>query len=99
MANDQVLIGLLTGPLGALSSWVASWIPYAIGEIAENTANCAYATPRNIGSTHTAEEKARFSAVFKSAASTAPSKRCPHCGESVTSKVCGMCGKENNLFK
>ena len=25
-------------------------------------------------------------------------KRCPHCGERVTSKSCDVCGRENNLF-
>ena len=31
--------------------------------------------------------------------SNAPStKRCPHCGENISSSVCDMCGKSNNLF-
>ena len=31
--------------------------------------------------------------------SNAPStKRCPNCGENISSSVCDMCGKSNNLF-
>ena len=29
---------------------------------------------------------------------TVQRKRCPHCGETVTSSTCGMCGRENDLF-
>ena len=36
--------------------------------------------------------------TISSAKQGKPYKACPHCGETVTSNVCGMCGKTNNLF-
>ena len=88
-----IIYGVLTIVLGSLSSWISSWIIYAIGEIAENTQ--IKRNDREIS------EKKRIESVFKSHSNNRAStirKCCPYCGETVTSKICSMCGKENNLF-
>ena len=88
-----IIYGVLTMVLGSLSSWISSWIIYAIGEIAENTQ--IKRNDREIS------EKNRIESVFKSYSSNQAStirKRCPYCGDTVTSKICSMCGKENDLF-
>jgi len=97
------IYGVLTMVLGPLSSWISSWIIYAIGEIAENTQ--IKRNDREISekkrNDRDISEKKRIESVFKSYSSNQAStirKCCPFCGETVTSKICSMCGKENNLF-
>ena len=101
--------------LGSLSSWISSWIIYAIGEIAENTQvkrNDREISEKKWNDREISEkkrndreisisEKKRIESVFKSYSSNQAStiqKRCPYCGDTVTSKICSMCNKENNLF-
>ena len=91
-----IIYGVLTMVLGSISSWISSWIIYAIGEIAENTQ-----IKRNDREIREILEKKRIESVLKSYSRNQAStiqKRCPHCGDTVTSKICSMCGKENNLF-
>ena len=103
MFNSMTLIGILILIFGSLFSWISSWVTYAIGEIAENTGRnrISQSQPRPKINTAKAEsEKRRMASVLKSVNEN-PSRRqfCPHCGETVQSNTCGMCGKSNNLFK
>jgi hypothetical protein len=96
ISNDMILIGVLTITFGVLYSWISSWVTYAIGEIAENTEN------NRSSYSHTRErtDQNRTASVFKASTTNYPSsqRRCPHCGETVKSSTCEMCGKQNNLF-
>ena len=101
--EKEGLIGILTIVLGALFSWISSWITYAIGEIAENTAMIRREGGQTyVKSYETGErsEQHRMASFFKSTATNDSSRQryCPHCGETVQSSICEMCGKKNDFF-
>ena len=101
--DGLILIGLLTIIFGSLESWISSWITYAIGEIAENTSTYHPTSKQTFVHVNNGKEEAEIkkTSVLVSKPSHSQSyqyKTCPHCGETVTSNTCSMCGKENNLF-
>ena len=101
--EKDVLIGILTIVLGALFSWISSWITYAIGEIAENTALIRREGSQTYVKSYGTEERSeqhRMTSVFKSTSTNDSSRQryCPHCGETVQSSICEMCGKKNDFF-
>ena len=97
MSMDMVLIGLLILAAGSIISWVSSWVTYAIGEIAENTAKesnlpttaSTQISPPKVQAprvkTTSIQKNQKLESVFKSVSSTAPTKNkvCPYCGEAV----------------
>lgn len=103
ITEKEVLIGILTIVLGALFSWISSCITYAIGEIAENTAQIRRESSLTYAKLYGTEERSeqhRMTSVFESTATNDSSRQryCPHCGETVQSSICEMCGKKNDFF-
>lgn len=96
--NDMILTGLLTAGLGSLAAWIASWMTYAIGEIAVNTSVLVAKTSNH--NSHPAQIPTATPAPIKTKTTSTkgPTKKCPYCGEPVRSSLCEMCGLENNLF-
>ena len=109
--NGGFLIGILIAGIGILLSWIGTFFLYGFGQLIENTDILVYQaknTSKNIEKISTnndqkdvSEEKVAES--IKSSKQSAPNtsatvKRCPYCGERVTSKVCAVCERENNLF-
>ena len=90
----RIIYGVLIIVLGPLYSWISSWVIYAIGEIAENTQKKSI----NKETSKNAKAELFLKSNYMNQVSTMEKKHCPHCGDTVTSKVCDMCGKENNLF-
>ena len=109
--NGGFLIGILIAGIGILLSWIGTFFLYGFGQLIENTDILVYQaknTSKNIEKISTnnvqkdvSEEKVAES--IKSSKQSAPNtsatvKRCPLCGEKVTSKTCNFCGTPNNLF-
>lgn len=105
LASGMVI--LLIG--GIVVVFISSVFIYGFGEIIDILDDIRYNTKRS--STESSgngvstikddiARKERVKAVFKSTNTKNPTqtKRCPHCGEIVTSDTCGMCGKKNNLY-
>lgn len=76
----------------------------------ESTSNTSSATNTTVGtskfaqmnfkSTQPAQATPTTHTInFTQSSTTATNfKRCPHCGERVTSRTCDVCGRDNNLF-
>ena len=101
---DMMLVGVLTMVIGSLYFWISSWMTYAIGEIAENTnINRRAYSQTSVKPYYFKEEvsKNRIESDFKPSVANyySSQRRCPHCGETVKSSICEMCGKKNNLFR
>ena len=110
--NDgSVLFGILLLIIGPLTALITSWFLYGFGQLIENSDILVSQSKKqltgisklstNSNQKDISEEKIAES--IKSSKQSAPStttdvKRCPLCGEKVTSKTCGFCGTENNLF-
>ena len=106
--GDMILIGLLVMVVGLIVAWVLSWLLYGFGELIDNVCTIAANTKTsknastNFNTANNAINKMEDAKpFFKSipANKTSTRRQCPHCGETITSKICAMCGKENNLFK
>lgn len=112
LLNEEPLIGILILVLGPIVAWVSSWLLYGFGQLIDNSDTLVTLIGKQLDQTENnsksktnsqniAEEKVLQSIKnFRSASSntSATIKRCPHCGERVNSKVCDVCGRENNLF-
>ena len=109
--DGAFIIGILTAGIGVLLSWVGTFFLYGFGQLIENTDILVYKvkeTSKNIQKVSTdnnqkdiSTEKVAESMKNSQASSSTTSenvKRCPLCGERVTSKTCNFCGTENNLF-
>lgn len=94
---------------GIIVVFISSVFIYGFGEIIDILDDIRHNTKRSsTGSSGNGvsiikddiARKERVKAVFKSTNIKNPiqTKRCPHCGEVVTSDTCGMCGKKNNLY-
>ena len=109
--NGGFLIGILIAGTGILLSWVGTFFIYGFGQLIENTDILVYQTKNtskniekisnNNDQKDVSNEKVAES--IKSSNQSAPNtsatvKRCPLCGEKVTSKTCKFCGTTNNLF-
>ena len=108
LVDKFLAIGLLTLFLGPVVAWVYSWLLYGFGELIDNACIIAANTraskkaSTNLNTANNAINKMEGAKPFlKSipANQTSTRQQCPHCGETITSKICAMCGKENNLFK
>lgn len=108
LRNKLFAIGWVTMLLGPVVAWIFSWLLYGFGELIDNVCTIAANTETlentltNFNNANNAINKMEGAKpFFKSVSSNQTSTRryCPHCGENVTSKICNMCGKENNLFK
>ena len=106
--EDMILIGLLVMVVGPIVAWVSSWLLYGFGELIDNACIIAGNTralkkaSTNFNTANNAINKMEGAkSFFESipANQTSTRQQCPHCGETITSKICDMCGKENNLFK
>lgn len=106
------LISLVTNPLsgilmiilGCLCSWLSSLGMYGFGELIEKVTsiehNISGKAPKSLTSSSTySPVNKELQSVFEKWTSTPNvQKKCPYCGEIVSSNQCGMCGKVNNLF-
>lgn len=115
LASDEDLIftGLLVLLVGPIIAWVSSWLLYGFGELINNVCKIAantrtlkneltsFNTTNNAVNKMESSKEIRTKPFFKSVPTnqTSTQRQCPHCGEIITSKICAMCGKENNLFK
>ncbi len=111
--GDMILIGLLVMLLGPIVAWVSSWLLYGFGELIDNVCRIAantrtlknestsFNTANNAVNKMESSKEISTKPFFKSVSTnqTSTQRQCPHCGETITSKICAMCGKENNLFK
>lgn len=111
IVNYGFIIGILTAGIGVLLSWVGTFFLYGFGQLIENSdilvreakkqsngiQRISTESNENDISTEKVAESMKKLKANRSNTST-NIKRCPHCGERVTSKVCDVCGKENNLF-
>ena len=87
-SDGLALFGILLLVLGPLTALITSWFLYGFGQLIENS---------DILVSQSKKQPTRISK--QSAPSTTTDvKRCPICGEKVTSKTCSFCGTENNLF-
>ena len=102
----KLLIGLIFIVIGCLGSWLSCALVYALGELVDNSTIIANQTfnisdskiaKKNIRVSDSKIEKQQIENVFKTVSSS-NTKRCPHCGETVQSNMCTLCGKKNNLF-
>lgn len=98
-------VGLLIATVGVLLSWVGTCFLYGFGQLIENTdilVREAKKQSNSISNDEATEKVAQSIKNFKSSATASnPSssvKRCPYCGERVTSSTCSFCERENNLF-
>ena len=109
--NGGFLIGILTAGIGILLSWIGTFFLYGFGQLIENTDILVYQaknTSKNIEKISTNNDqkdvsKEKVEESIKNSKQSAPNtsatvKRCPLCGEKVTSKTCNFCGTTNNLF-
>ena len=101
--EDVWCLAIILG--GPLSAWVSSWLLYGFGEIIDQLCIIAHNTGKTgvapAGGSSAATERAKIMNAFAKAthkSANSPQKRCPHCGEAVTSGTCEMCGKTNSLF-
>ena len=108
LGYEFLAIGWLTLFLGPVVAWISSWLLYGFGELIDNVCTIAANTKTsknastNFNTANNAINKMEGAKpFFKSipANKTSTRRQCPHCGETITSKICAMCGKENNLFK
>ena len=108
LGYEFLAIGWLTLFLGPVVAWISSWLLYGFGELIDNVCTIAANTKTsknastNFNTANNAINKMEDAKpFFKSipANKTSTRRQCPHCGETITSKICAMCGKENNLFK
>ena len=108
LGYEFLAIGWLTLFLGPVVAWISSWLLYGFGELIDNVCTIAANTKTsknassNFNTANNAINKMEVAKpFFKSitANQTSTRRQCPHCGETITSKICAMCGKENNLFK
>ena len=84
-----ILLGPLIGGIGVLLSWIGTFFLYGFGQLIENSDILV----------KEAKKQSTRPVNFAQSSTTATNfKRCPHCGERVTSKSCDVCGRENNLF-
>ena len=109
MLQNNTIRAILIIVLGTIGSWLSSFTLYGFGEIIVKLTEIELNT-RGEGkdpislkikaiettSKRKEEEKALMEKMKNATPST--SKFCPHCGERVTSNICSMCGKNNNLF-
>ncbi len=106
---DEFWIGVITVAGGIAGSFFFSVFVYAFGELVDravsidNKIKQINSAPSQQGVVPSVTNQAKPSGLadaLKKAGSTTQSvrKRCPHCGEYVTSGICGMCGNTNNLF-
>ena len=95
LVKESVLIGILTMVCGSIGSWVTALIIYGIGEAADNSRGSALSPQpkRRLAPSTTKLPKTPMAPL-----TVRDSKRCPHCGDTVRSKICDMCGQENDLF-
>ena len=113
LVGKLLAIGLLTLFLGPVVAWVSSWLLYGFGELIDNVCRIAantrtlknestsFNTANNAVNKMESSKEISTKPFFKSVSTnqTSTQRQCPHCGETITSKICAMCGKENNLFK
>lgn len=108
LVDKFLAIGLLTLFLGPVVAWVSSWLLYGFGELIDNACIIAANTRASKKESttfntdnNTINKMEGAKPFFKSIPvnQTSTRQQCPHCGETITSKICAMCGKENNLFK
>lgn len=109
--DGAFIIGILTAGIGVLLSWVGTFFLYGFGQLIENTdilvreskkqstgiQRISTESNENDISTKKVAESMKNSQAYSSTTS-ANVKRCPLCGERITSKTCNFCGTENNLF-
>ena len=111
IVDNGFIIGILTVGIGVLLSWVGTFFLYGFGQLIENTDILVRESKKQSNgiqriSTESNENDISIEKVAESMKNlkSNPSntstniKRCPYCGERITSKVCDICGKENNLF-
>ena len=107
-ADYLIIVGVLVLLLGPIVAWVSSWLLYGFGELIDNVCTIAANTrtsknaSTNFNTANNVINKMEGAKpFFKSVPANQTSTRrcCPYCGETITSKICAMCGKENNLFK
>lgn len=107
--DGAILIGILSAAIGVLLSWVGTFFLYGFGQLIENTdilvreakkqSNGIQRISADDNSTDIATEKVAQSIKnFASPSASTTAKRCPYCGERVTSSTCDVCGRDNNLF-
>ena len=105
---NGILWGLLILFLGPIVAWVSSWLIYGFGQLIDNSDILVAFSGKQLDQN---ENKTDFKDIankkisqsikkFRSSQSNTSTniKRCPYCGERVTSKVCAVCERENNLF-
>ena len=109
--DGAFIIGILTAGIGVLLSWIGTFFLYGFGQLIENTdilvreskkqsngiQKISTESNENDISTKKVAESMKNSQASSSNTS-ATVKRCPLCGERITSKTCNFCGTENNLF-
>ena len=112
LGDEFLAIGLLTLFLGPVVAWISSWLLYGFGELIDNVCRIAantrtlknestsFNTANNAVNKMESSKEISTKPFFKSVSTnqTSTQRQCPHCGETITSKICSMCGKENNLF-
>ena len=88
------VFGILIAALGVLFSLVGTFFLYGFGQLIENTdilvAEAKKKVPQPNISQHT------ITTTVTNPAQKV--KRCPLCGEIVTSNTCDFCGSKNDLF-
>ena len=94
---------------GLAVAWVSSCFLYGFGEIIDKLCDIEQNTRvgqskikikanAEITAKEEFERKQKIESVLKGVDKRAATKRCPHCGDSISSSICDMCGKSNNLF-
>lgn len=109
---NRIFLGLLVLFSGPIIAWVSSWLMYGFGQLIDNSDMLVTFLGKQLDQNESkndsdknfkdiANEKTSQSMkTFRTSQSNISTniKRCPLCGEKVTSKTCNFCGSENNLF-
>ena len=91
----SVVSGIIVIVIGGLASWISTLTMYGLGYLIV-LSESMYGDMKY--GKIAAETSTPTNTIFSNSRKMGAAKTCPHCGEQVTSDVCGMCGQKNNLY-
>lgn len=92
LMSQSFFLGIVVILGGFLASWLTALPIYGIGEAADNSWRATPSSAPRGSLIKKAPEMPKAPLTVRDI------KRCPHCGDTVRSKICDMCGQANDLF-